>query len=129
MRGERSSRNRDFFHGDIPHSDQLSEVGEEESKLRRIALNKLDTRVGIVESVGFHGITKERGEELSIGHLFHACIITQAQGEYKNFVAFIFSPKYLPRTTLWSSPRRDFKNSQYEKWGGQVPKVPPLPQR
>ena len=112
MRGERSSRNRDFFDGNIPHANQLAEVGKEGSKLRRIALHKLNTRVGIFERVGFHGITKERGEELSIGHLFHACIITQAQGEYKNFVAFIFSPKYLPRTTLWSSPRRDFKNLQ-----------------
>ena len=75
MRRGGSSGNRDFFHGDIPHTDQASEVGEEGSKLRRIALNKLDTRVGIVESVGFHGITKERGEESGIGHLFHASII------------------------------------------------------
>ena len=112
MRGERSSRNRDFFHGDIPHSDHLSEVGEELIKLGRITANKLDTRIGILERVEFHGITKERGEELSFSDLFHACIITQVQGEYKNFVAFIFSPKYLSSTTLWSSPRRDFKNLQ-----------------
>ena len=81
----RSRRNRDFLHGDIPHTDQTTEVGEEGSKLRRIALNKLDTRVGIVESVGFHGITKERGEESGIGHLFHASIIHSIGGYCKNY--------------------------------------------
>ena len=84
MRGKGSSRNRDFFHGNVPHTDKTSEVGEEGSKLRRIALNKLNTRVGILERVEFHGITKERGEELSIGHLFHAIIITSAGGDCKN---------------------------------------------
>ena len=84
-----SSRNRDFFHGNVPHANQLAEVREEGSKLRRIALNKLVTRVGIVESVGFHGITKERGEELSIGHLFHASIIHSVVGCCKHIPSFI----------------------------------------
>jgi len=51
MRREGSSRNRDFFHGNVPHANQLAEVREEGSKLRCIALNKLDTRVGILERV------------------------------------------------------------------------------
>jgi len=74
MWGCASSRNRDFFHGDVPHADQLAEVREELVEFRGINRYEDNTCVGVVECELF---------------FFHVYIVPDERAQVKRNVGFI----------------------------------------